>query len=138
MFVFAKGGLKKVLDEGCHSAGAVTMKHLRLFSNNHTPDEADVVADYTEVAGSGYAEIDLTTGGWNAATYAGGVATKTHDAEVWTFTFILGGSVTIHGYYIVDAAGELYGAELRAGGPVTLNVTGDTYAVTLSFDLDNV
>ena len=83
---------------------------LRLYSNNKTPANTDVVGDYTEVSGGGYAAVALTFANWvstagspTEATYA------THQS--FTFTGASASPTTVYGYYMTDAAGVLLLAE---------------------------
>ena len=83
---------------------------LRLYSNNVTPANTDVLATYTVVAGGGYANVDLTYANW---TVTAGSPTEALYASHLSFTFTGATTApgTIYGYYIVDAGGLLVCAE---------------------------
>lgn len=89
--------------------------YLRLYSNDITPSETDTAASFTEVSGGGYDEIELLAA---ERTITGGNPSSC----VWplkTFTFT--GAITatnLYGYYIVDGAGLLKGAERFPGAVV--------------------
>jgi hypothetical protein len=105
---------------------------IRLFQNDHTPDPADVLADYTEADFSGYAELDLD--GWAAAVTVSGRAQIVATLKVWTHS---AGAVDndIYGYYVVNAGGALVWAERDPNAPVTVDTAGQEYNVLPRFTL---
>jgi hypothetical protein len=83
---------------------------LKLFSNNHTPDDEDDISDYDEVTGGGYTDIDLSFANWVVTPGAPSVAVYT-DFQDFNFTGATGGPGSIYGYYIVNPANILMWAE---------------------------
>lgn len=105
---------------------------LCLYTNNHTPAEADVIGDYTEASGDGYAEITLTGASWSVS---GTAPTKiAYAAQTFTFTGALG---NVYGYFLKRASGgELVLAELFSDGPYDIQNNGDTITITLQITAD--
>jgi len=99
---------------------------LRLYSNNHVPNNADDVTDYTEASFPGYAGISLA--GWSAAALN---ASNKAETELPIQVFTAGVIVTpedIYGVYVTyDPDGSLIDAELDASGPITIASTGQSY-----------
>ncbi len=94
--------LKRVLKD-------VNNQTLKLFVNDLTPSEGTVVGSFTEMSTHGYAAKTLDKTLWTIAT-ASGVTSATHQQQTWSFTNAT--SVTVYGYYIVDAVtGTLLYAE---------------------------
>ena len=114
--------LNNVLTNAMADAGYV----VRLFSNNHTPDVTDVLADYTEATFPGYVEGTLIFD-FNAGV-SGNIDTCGFIAV--TFTRIAGaGSETIFGYYIVDPSdGQLIGAQVLPV-PVVISTAGQAIVI---------
>lgn len=90
---------------------------LKLYSNNVTPAEADIVSSYTEVTGGGYAAKTLAFVSWTVV--AGSPTHGTYAIQSFVFTGATTGPGTIYGYYVVDANGILLGSEAFPGGPYT-------------------
>ena len=83
---------------------------LKLYSNNRTPANTDVAADYTEVSGGGYAAISLTFANWTSTAGSPTEATyATHQS--FTFTGASASPTTVYGYYMLDDDGLLLLAE---------------------------
>jgi hypothetical protein len=110
-----------------------SLGRLRLFKNDVTPADSDTVGTYVEATFPGYAV--QTTPSFTVASSVTGVAQITHPAL--TFLRSAGGSGdTIYGYYVTDAAGTtLYWAERDPSAPINMNVVGNSYAITLLFQL---
>lgn len=97
----------------------------RLFTNNKTPTDDDVLADYTEAGGGGYAAKTLNGAGYTVTPGNPATATRT---ESWTFTGPLTGNAQAYGAFFTSG-GILVGAEKFAAPqpitgpqtPVTLN-----------------
>jgi hypothetical protein len=127
-----------VMDDGCKNAladllGSGTVWNgakLRLFSNNVTPANTDVIGTYTEATFAGYASGALT---WGTVSVSAHVASSV----ATTVTFSLSsGSQNIYGPYITNAAGTILLAAARdANAPVALNTTTNTYQVTVTLSL---
>lgn len=102
---------------------------LKLFSNNQTPAEADVLADYTESTAAGYASKTLTGSSWSVAN-SSGVTTATYAQQTFTFTT----AATIYGYYVTNnGATSLLWAERFTGAPVSIPSSGGVLNVTPTF-----
>lgn len=88
----------------------------RLFTNNKTPTETDMVGDYTEAAGGGYAAHTLNGAGYTVTP--GNPATATRNVA-WTFTGPLTGNAQAYGAYFTSG-GVLVGAQkFAAPQPIT-------------------
>ena len=99
---------------------------LRLFSNNITPGETDVLAAYTEVSGSGYAAVSLTAANW---VITPGDPTSAAYPQV-TFSFT-GAAGNVYGYHLVGVtSGLLLWAERFTDGPYNVAQAGDSIKVT--------
>lgn len=86
---------------------------LRLYANDRTPAEGDVAADYTEVAGGGYAAITLDPADWTIVE--GAPTTATQPAQTLSFTALVG---NVYGYYVTEASsGILMKVERFSDGP---------------------
>lgn len=83
---------------------------LRLYSNNKTPADNDIAANYTEVVGGNYVNKPLTFANWviNAGTPTVGV----YPFQQWLFNGPTGAPNTIYGYYVTrNSDGKLMWAE---------------------------
>jgi hypothetical protein len=107
---------------------------LRLYVNNVTPSEADVVGTYTSAAGGGYADISIPRGDWTVTPGAPTSASIT--ARVWTFSGALTGNATIYGYILIrDTTGDLVVAE-NFSTPFTPASNGDSLTLNLALTAD--
>lgn len=106
---------------------------IKLFTNNIVPSVNDVVANYVEASGGGYAAKTLTNGNWTIA-----LGTDPPDAVyeqlVWVFSGPLSGNQSVYGYYVVDADNNLIFSERRAS-PATPSDPGDEIRVTINFQM---
>jgi hypothetical protein len=107
--------------------GASAPWSLRLFGNNHSPGPGDVLGDYTEIAGGGYARISLPSASWGFTP--GSPTIGLYPAQTFTFTGPITAPGTIYGYYLVNAAGQLVLAESLAAPPFSPAVNGDSVIV---------
>lgn len=83
---------------------------IRLYSNNYTPGATSLTANFTEVAGGGYANKPLTFAGWSIV--AGAPSAASYAAQTWNFTGATNAPGTIYGYYVTrDSDGLLMWAE---------------------------
>jgi hypothetical protein len=106
---------------------------LRLYSNNVTPSKSDVVGDYTEVTGNGYAAVTLTPG--NFVFSEGDPATAAYPQVTYTFT---GEAGNVFGYYVTRAtAGDLMFANKFSNAPIYIANNGDEIRITLTITLNN-
>lgn len=106
---------------------------LKLFTNNHTPADADVEGDYTEMgATQGYGDITLDSGDW---TITPGNPSLGAQAQK-TFAFTAGGPTTVYGYFVVwSSDGQLAWAE-KFSSPQVVENDGDQIKVTPKFTLN--
>ena len=105
---------------------------IHLYSNNRTPIESDVIGDYTEVTGGGYAQQNLTAGSWTITP--GAPTAGEHPQITWTFTGAVG---LVYGYYVTRATGgELMWAELFTNGPFDIQNVNDEIRVTPRLTLE--
>jgi hypothetical protein len=104
---------------------------LHLYTNNYTPVEGSLLANFTECVATGYAVKTLTGASWTVATAAG-----TTEASYAEQTFTLTASATVYGYYVTDSAGTgLLWAELFSGGPFSIPSGGGDVRVTPKIQL---
>ena len=80
---------------------------LKLYSNDEIPSELDDVNTYIEVAGGGYADVDLAYNGWVISSNA----VCTYPAQDFLFTGPSNSPGTVYGYYVLDAGNVLLWAE---------------------------
>lgn len=106
---------------------------MRLYTNNLTPAETDVVGDYTEVSGSGYAAKTPGSGDWTVTPGAPSNAALAQQ----TFAFNADLAEDVYGYYFVRAtSGELVWSERFTDGPYAINNNGDEIRITPVMTLD--
>ena len=106
---------------------------LKLYSNDKTPAEADILTDYTEVVGFGYLPVTLTGANWTVAT-ASGVTTGEYSEQSIVFS---SGPVDVYGYFITNNAGdELLWAERFDTAPYNVPGGGGTIKVTAKIELE--
>lgn len=105
---------------------------LRLFTNNVTPGETDVVGTFTEATGVGYAAVPLTGASW---TITPGAPTSAANAQqTFTFTGSLG---NVYGYYLTrTTTGDLAYAERFSDGPYAIANNGDQIKITPTITMD--
>jgi len=103
---------------------------LRLFANNHTPTDDDLVSDYTEAVGGGYLEKTLLPENFTVSKVNGIVQVAYNAPQSFVFTGPLTTNSDIYGAYLVDDDGEYIGAEL-APATYTPTVNGSMYAVNV-------
>lgn len=98
---------------------------LKLFTNDKTPADGDVAADYTEAAGGSYAAKALTGSAWSVTTANPAVATY----AAQTFTGLTPGNY--YGYFIVQASsGLLLWAERFSTSPRVVQAAADEIVFT--------
>ena len=104
---------------------------LRLFTNNITPADTDVLATYTEASGSGYANVLLTAANWTVT--AGDPASASYPEITFTFTGALG---SVYGYYITGETSNLVRwAERFPTAPFDVQANGDQIKITPTITL---
>lgn len=104
---------------------------LKLFVNDKTPVDGDTSASYTEMSTQGYAAKTLLPANWTVAQDGNDKAEASYAEQQWTFDGT-GGSTTIYGYYIVDAADVVRWAE-RFTTPRMAVDNGDLLRLTPKF-----
>lgn len=82
---------------------------LKLYSNNITPGETNTAATYTEVAGGGYADLDLVGATW--VITEGSPSDGEYPPHDFEFSGATDSPGTIYGYYVIDGDGTLCWAE---------------------------
>jgi hypothetical protein len=105
--------------------------NLKLYSNDVTPSETDTASTYTEVSGSGYAQVVFSPSDFTIVEGAPSIATP--DAKTFSFT---GAAGYIYGYYVVgETSGKVYWVERF---PATFNAQsyGDHIVMTTPLGLD--
>tara|TARA_R110000823_G_scaffold40754_9_gene107694 strand:+ start:1313 stop:1708 length:396 start_codon:yes stop_codon:yes gene_type:complete len=103
----------------------------RLYSNDVTPAEADVVGTYTEVVGGGYSSTAITAANWTVTPGNPTAADYPLIATVFTGTF-----GNVYGYFITQAtSGALMWAE-RFDTTINIQNPSDTINVTLNITLE--
>lgn len=101
---------------------------LKLFVNDVTPADDDVIGDYTEAAGGGYAAKTLTASSFTVST-VDGIVQAAYAKQDFVFSGALTTNPAIYGVFIVDADGVLICAE-RAAATYTPTAAGHMYSVT--------
>lgn len=94
---------------------------LRLYSNNVTPANADVVGGYTEVSGNGYASLTLTGASWTYTAPRAGADGVT----AGTTTFVSATASFVSG----DVGRLIYIASTQPVWAVIVSVTNGTTVV---------
>lgn len=118
-------------------ATAVQDLVLKLYVTDVTPSAtgADVIGDYTEAVGGGYAEKALARGAGWTLTVADDPSDVIYTQQTFTFTGPLTTNTTIYGYYVTNAAETvLLWAEKLAQSFAPYN-NGDQLLITPKFQL---
>jgi len=104
---------------------------MRLYGNDRTPAGTDVAANYTEIAGGGYATKALTLANWTI-TAGGPTIALYNTVQQWVFTGAINAPSTIYGYFITrDSDGLLLWAERFPAGSVPFTpIAGSVIRVT--------
>ena len=100
---------------------------LKLYTNDYTPVEGSVVANFTEATAAGYAAIVLAGASWTIASSAG-VTTAEYAQQTFTFT----AASTNYGYYITNNDGsQVLWAERFSDALHTIPSGGGTEKITV-------
>lgn len=104
---------------------------LKLYSNDKTPADGDIAANYTEVAGGGYVNKPLTFANWGITGGAPTIALY-NATQQWVFTGPTDAPSTIYGYYVIETvSGVLKWAQRFAAGVVPFTpIAGSVIRVT--------
>lgn len=106
---------------------------IKLYSNDKTPGHTDVVGDYTEVSGGGYASESLTAASWSVSS---GNPSQAQYPQI-TFAFT-GAAGNVYGYYAVGAStNKLLWADRFPNAPINIANNGDQIKVTITVTLNN-
>lgn len=121
-------GANEILTRALNKGATGDVK-LKLFTNNLTVGDGNVVGDVTESTGTGYAAETLAGASW---TITGDQASY---AQV-TFTYT-GAEANVYGYYITNSAGTiLLWVEKFTDGPYSIPAGGGTIKVTPTITLE--
>ncbi len=105
---------------------------MRLFVNDITPSESDLLGTYTEAIDVAYSNVTLTGVSWTVST-AAGVTTGTFAQQEFSFS----SSASVFGYFVTDNAGaNLLWSERFDAAPFSLPSGGGTIAVDPAIELD--
>lgn len=106
---FQQVGQVAILNSMLELSGGVGTLTLRLFSNDRTPAREDVISDYNEVIGGGYAAVALTN---SEFTVTVGNPSQALYSDFVDFPFT-GDPVpnTVYGAYITDSNNVLISSE---------------------------
>jgi 6-phosphogluconate dehydrogenase (decarboxylating) len=115
------------------SAGIDTV--IKLFINNHTPDQFDLVAGYTEATFPGYAAQGVLGADWGAA-FMNAYNNWEFDNVIKIFTSTGASADTVYGYWIETGAGAFVLAELFPA-PIPVPVAGVVIGVTPTYAFGN-
>lgn len=111
---------------------------LKLYSNNYTPVAGSVAANFTEVAGGGYANLPLTFANWTITP--GSPAVALYDTpQDFNFTGATDSPGTVYGYYITRTSGGLllYAERFAAESVPFTPINGSLIRITPRITLDN-
>lgn len=110
--------------------------YLVLYSNNFTPTQASVIADFTEATFTGYSAVELNRATWQAPALVGNKSQIQYGTTpiTWTAT---AGFQTIYGYVIFEGVSNKLLIAEKFATAVDLNlypVIGVLPRVTLTTD----
>ena len=129
--VIPQVGQVAVLNTILGKAGLVTFPlTVGLFSNDITPGVTDEFADYTEVTGGGYVNVDIANGA--DFTVSAGTPSEAEYVDFidFDFTGTTGGSGKVFGYFIIDANNVLVGAQ-RGSAPTGITIANGSQVKVL-------
>ena len=105
---------------------------MKLYTNERTPAESDVLAGYTEATDVAYTNVVLAGASWTVST-GGGTTTGTFAEQQFSFS----GSASVYGYFVTNVdGGSLLFSERFTGAPFNIPSGGGTIAVTPNVTLD--
>lgn len=111
---------------------------LKLYSNNYTPVAGSLAANFTVVAGGGYASLPLTLGNWTVTPGSPAVALY-NAAQDFNFTGATDSPGTIYGYFITRTSGGLllYAERFDPADVPFVPISGSLIRITPRITLDN-
>ena len=129
--VVMDSGKKRFLDFLTSSGGTGLLGvKAHLFTNNVTPNRADLLSTYTEAAWTGYASQTLS--GWAVASLDGTFHALSTASPV-IFNNGSAGTVSAYGYFVTDSGGtNLLYAERFAAPPVSI-LAAQSLTLTCTF-----
>ena len=86
---------------------------MHLYSNNHIPQSADTISNYTEVTDAAYTPSTLLGAGWTIGSVSG-VTSAYYSIQ----SFSLSLANNIYGYMVTDNTSNLLWSEAFDTGPV--------------------
>ena len=115
---FQQVGQVAILNSALGLGGSLAGLSLRLFSNDRTPARTDVIGDYNEMSGGGYAAVSLVAASF---TVTPGDPSQALYADFGEFDFTGTPSPdTCYGAFITDANGILLCSERFDNAPFTV------------------
>ena len=106
---------------------------LKLYTNDKTPVEGDVVGDYNESTAPGYSDITLIGSNWTIAS-SGGTTSGQYPQQIFNYS---GAESNIYGYYVVNAVKNiLLWAERFSDGPYHIPGGGGSIKLTPKIELE--
>jgi len=118
------------------NAGSEDMS-LRLFKNNITPAETDVLATYTIADFTGYASVTLTSsqsaGTWAVPTTSSNIGFSTYGTNATYTASATGSDQTVYGvYYAAPTAGICFASQAFGAGKPLVGLTGAGDSITVT------
>lgn len=111
--------------------GAWGQLFVGLFTNDHTPDDADTLADFTEPSEPWYVRQPIQS--WDTVGPDGeGREETTGETGDWVITSPAS-PVNIYGWFAVDADGDLLFEQREPDAPVVMATVGQRHNVTITF-----
>ena len=104
---------------------------LRLFTNNHTPVAADVLATFIPCALSGYSDSGVNPASWTGSATSG-VATYTYPNVTFTFA-PYGGGTTIYGGIVYNSSDNKGIYAWLLDTPYAVPAGGGTLTIAITF-----
>ena len=104
---------------------------LRLYENNISPTESDIVSTYTECSAGGYSPASLSGASWSVNTDGNGITSATYPQQDFNLT----SSITIYGYFITNNSGTTLMWAKDFSSPQIIETSG-TVSVTPYIELD--
>lgn len=106
---------------------------IKLYTNNYTPAQGTLLADFTEATFTGYTGTTFARSAWGTAS--ANPVTNKGEISANQVSWTAGSSETVYGYYVVsdDGSPKLLWAELFDSSKALQ--TNDILNITLNFTL---